>query len=181
MSTTTTTTNKDAVLLAGYRTACDGFTDAVQAVGDRWNAPTPAEEGDAGQVFDHVMSSLDGLLLQPLDVVPATPGNEREQRWGAAVDALFPALEQPGALDKRRLLVGILTIDVLVHAWDLSRAVGIDLTLDPELCQAGYERALKNRTLLEESGVIDPSVSVPDDAPVQDRLLILFGRDLDWG
>ncbi len=172
---------KDVALLAGYRTACDGFADAVHAVGDHWDAPSPAQEGDAGQVFEHVMSSLEGLLLQPLDVVPDVRGHDREKRWVAATDVLFPALEQPGALDKRRLLVGILTIDVLVHAWDLSRAVGIDLTLDPGLCRTGYERALANRTLLEESGVIEPSVSVPEDAPVQDRLLILFGRDLDWG
>jgi uncharacterized protein (TIGR03086 family) len=174
---------KDAARLADYRRACDGFADAVHAVGDRWDAPSPAQEGDAGQVFEHVMSSLEDLLLQPLDVVPNVRGgrDDREKRWVAATDALFPVLEQPGALDKRRLLVGILTIDVMVHAWDLSRAVGIDLILDPELCRTGYERALANRTLLEESGVIDASVSVPEDAPIQDRLLVLFGRDLDWG
>ena len=90
-------------------------------------------------------------------------------------------LGQPGALDKRRLLVGILTVDVLVHAWDLSRAVGLELSLDPRLCQAGYDRSLANRTLLEEAGAIEAGVSVPDDAPIQDRLLGLYGRDPDWG
>jgi uncharacterized protein (TIGR03086 family) len=175
------TLTEDTTLLADYRTACDGFTDAVHAVGERWDAPTPAQEGTTGQVFDHVMGSLDGLLLQPLDVVPGEQGDDREQRWSAAIDALFPALGQPGALDKRRLLVGILTVDVLVHAWDLSRAVGLELSLDPRLCQAGYDRSLANRTLLEEAGAIEAGVSVPDDAPIQDRLLGLYGRDPDWG
>lgn len=175
------TVTDDATLVADYRTACDGFTDAVQAVGERWDAPTPAKEGDAGHVFDHVMGSLDELLLQPLGVVAGEPGDDRGMRWSAAVDALFPALAQPGALDKRRLLVGILTVDVLVHAWDLSRAVGLERTLDPQLCQASYDRSLANRTLLVEAGAIEPTVSVPDDAPIQDRLLSLYGRDPSWG
>jgi uncharacterized protein (TIGR03086 family) len=172
---------KDATLLADYRTACDGFADAVHAVGEQWGAPSPAKEGNTGQVFEHVMGALDGLLLQPLDVVPGAQGDDREKRWSAAIDALFPVLAEPGALDKRRLLVGILTVDVLIHAWDLSRAVGLDLQLDPRLCQAGYDRALANRTLLEEAGAIEACVSVPDEAPVQDRLLGLFGRNPDWG
>jgi uncharacterized protein (TIGR03086 family) len=175
------TVTNDAALLADYRTACDGFTDAVHAVGERWDAPSPAKEGDTGQVFEHVMGSLDGLLLQPLDVVPAVQGDDRATRWSAAIDALFPVLGQPGALDKRRLLVGILTVDVLIHAWDLSRAVGLELALDPGLCQSGYDRTQANRTLLEEAGAIEAPVSLPDDAPIQDRLLALYGRDPGWG
>jgi uncharacterized protein (TIGR03086 family) len=172
---------EDATLLADYRTACDGFADAVHAVGERWDAPSPAKEGDTGQVFEHVMGALDGLLLQPLDVVPGDQSEDREKRWSAAIDALFPVLGRPGALDKRRLLVGILTVDVLIHAWDLSRAVGRELSLDPRLCQAGYDRSLANRVVLEEAGAIEASVSVPDDAPIQERLLGLYGRDPDWG
>ncbi len=94
--------------------------------------------------------------------------------------ALFPALEQPGVLDQRVLLIGIVTTDVLIHSWDLTRAVGADVPLDPGLCQSGYDRAVVNQKLLEESGALGVPVAVPDDAPVQDRLLGLFGRNPDW-
>ena len=172
-------------LLDEYRAACDQFAEGLRAIGDRWDAPTPAKEGNAGQVADHVLAAHEALLLRPLDLVPDVPpdhpNEERADRWAAIVGALIPALERPGALDKRELLVGVLATDVLVHGWDLSRAAGATAPLDPVLCQFGYERALANREVLEQAGAIETHNAVPDDAPVQERLLGLFGRDPEWG
>jgi uncharacterized protein (TIGR03086 family) len=145
------------------------------------DAPTPAPEGDVQGVLDHVFGVHDSLFLAPLGVQPDRPDDDDpEARWAATVAALFPALEQPGALENRVLLIGIVTTDVLIHSWDLSRAVGGAVALDPELCQSGYDRALANRSLLEETGALGATIAVPDDAPVQDRLLGLFGRNPDW-
>jgi uncharacterized protein (TIGR03083 family) len=166
-------------LLAEYRAACDAFAGGLRAVGDRWDAPTPAKEGDAGQVVDHVFGSHESLLLGPLDLMP-TLSDERGERWADIVGALVPALERPGALDRRELLLGVLATDVLVHSWDLTRAAGMHAPLDPALCQSGYERALANRQVLEEAGAIERQNAVPDDAPIQERLLGLFGRNPDW-
>ena len=167
-------------LLLEYRAACDIFAVGLRAVGDHWDAPTPAKEGSAGQVADHVFGSHESLLLRPLDVVPDRPGDERSERWEAIVAALFPALERSGALDGRELLVGVLATDVLVHSWDLFRAGDVTVDLDPGLCRSGYERALANREVLEEAGAIERHNAVPDDAPIQARLLGLFGRNPDW-
>jgi uncharacterized protein (TIGR03086 family) len=170
----------DAGLLADYRVACAAFADAVHAARGRGDAPTPAAEGDVQGVLDHVFGVHDTLLLQPLGVRPDHPDDDPEARWAATVAALFPALAQPGALDQRVLLIGIVTTDVLIHSWDLTRAVGADVPLDPGLCQSGYDRALVNKKVLEDSGALGVPVAVPDDAPVQDRLLGLFGRNPDW-
>jgi uncharacterized protein (TIGR03086 family) len=170
-------------LLVEYRAASDVFADGLRAVGNRWSAPTPAKEGNAGQVVDHVFASHESLLLRPLDVLPGQRSDEpagRVERWASIVGALVPALERPGALDGRELLVGVLTTDVLVHAWDLSRAGGAEAPLDPRLCESGYLRALANREVLEEAGAIERQNAVPDAAPIQERLLGLFGRDPDW-
>lgn len=168
-------------LLAEYRAACVAFADGLRAVGDRWDAPTPAAEGNAGDVADHVFGSHESLLLRPLHVAPpAYPDDQRRPRWAAIVDALVPALERPGALEGRALLVGVLATDVLVHSWDLCRAAGVRIPLDPVLCQSGYERAMANRHVLEEAGAIRPRQAASDDAPVQERLLKLFGRDPEW-
>jgi uncharacterized protein (TIGR03083 family) len=168
------------VLLVEYRAACDAFAGALRAVGDHWDAPTPAKEGNAGDVTDHVFGSHESLLLRPLDLMPDGPGDGRVERWDAILGSLFPALERSGVLDGRELLVGVLATDVLVHSWDLCRAAAVTVSLDPELCRSGYERALANREVLEEAGAIERHNAVSDDAPIQDRLLGLFGRNPDW-
>ncbi len=169
-------------LLADYRLACDAFADALRAARGHRDAPTPAAEGDVQGVLDHVFGVHDTLLLEPLGVLPDPPDRpaDPEARWAATVDALFPALARPGALDRRALLIGIVTTDVLIHSWDLSRAVGADVPLDPGLCRSGYDRALANRQVLEDSGALGAPVAVADDAPIQDQLLGLFGRDPRW-
>jgi hypothetical protein len=168
-------------LLVEYRAACDAFASGLRAVRTSWDAPTPAREGNAGQVADHVFGSHEALLLRPLNVaLPALPSDARVQRWPALVDALFPALQRPGALDGRELLVGVIATDVLVHSWDLCRAADMTVALDPALCESGYERALANRSVLEEAGAIERHNAVPEDAPIQERLLGLFGRNPDW-
>jgi uncharacterized protein (TIGR03083 family) len=167
-------------LLVEYRAACDAFADGLRSIGDHWDAPTPAKEGSAGQVADHVFGFHESLLLRPLDAMPDAPCGEREAQWDAIVGALFPALERLGALDGRELLVGVLATDVLIHSWDLCRASELTVSLDPALCQTGYERALANRAVLEEAGAIERHNAVPDCAPIQARLLGLFGRNPDW-
>lgn len=167
-------------LLVEYRAACDAFAGALRAVAGHWDAPTPAKEGNAGDVTDHVFGSHESLLLRPLDVMPEGPDGDRVQRWDAILGAVLPALTRAGTLDGRELLVGVLATDVLVHSWDLCRAAGVTVSLDPVLCRSGYERAAANREVLEAAGAIERVNAVGDDAPIQDRLLGLFGRNPDW-
>ncbi len=164
-----------------HRHACDGLTDAVHAASGHWDAPSPCTEWDARGVLEHVIGFHDVLLLRPLEAKPTRPKDDPETRWMLTVDALFAALAKPGALDEQRAsLLGVLTTDVLVHTWDLSRAIGFDVTLDTRLCQIGLDRALAHRDQFEGSNMFGPPVPVPDDAPVQDRLLGFFGRDPAW-
>jgi hypothetical protein len=128
---------EQSLLLSDYRLACDAFADAIRAAGRHRDAPTPAAEGDVQGLLDHVFGVHDALLLQPLGVKPDRPEDDPEARWATTVAALFPALERPGALEKRVLLIGIVTTDVLIHSWDLSRAAGANVPLDPGLCQSG--------------------------------------------
>jgi uncharacterized protein (TIGR03086 family) len=171
---------EQSLLLSDYRMACDAFAVAIRACAAHRDAPTPAPEGDVQGVLDHVFGVHDTLLLEPLGAKPERPDDDPGARWAATVAALFPALAQPGVLSKRELLIGIVTTDVLIHSWDLSRAVGAVVPLDPVLCQSGYDRALENKMVLEQAGALGAPVAVPDDAPVEDRLLGLFGRDPNW-
>ena len=69
-----------------------------------------------------------------------------------------------------------MTTDALIHSWDLARGIGTEETLDPQLVVLVYERTLPVAEGLQETGLFAPPVPVPDDAPLQAKLLALFGR-----
>lgn len=72
------------------------------------------------------------------------------------------------------------TADVFMHTWDLARASGQDVRLDPDRCAAMLAGMQPIEDLLRSSGQYGPAVPVPDDAPVQDRLVGFIGRDPAW-
>jgi uncharacterized protein (TIGR03086 family) len=168
-------------VIQDHRLACDGFATVVRLAAGRWEAPSPCTEWDARGVLEHVIGFHDVLLLRPLQAKPTRPKDDPEARWAATVDALFSALSRPGVLETpRESLLGVLTTEVLVHAWDLSKAIGVDVALDVRLCQIGLERALANQKQFEGSDMFGPPVPVSEDASIQDRLLGFFGRDPGW-
>ena len=63
------------------------------------------------------------------------------------------------------------------RAYDIARWIGIDTTLPPDLVQGLGDEILPEVELWRQMGVFGPAVPVPDDAPLQDRLLGLVGRD----
>ena len=165
-------------LIANHRRACDGFSEIVSLASGRWNAPSPCTDWDARGVLEHVIGFHDQLLLKPLDAKPERPKDDPQQRWLVTVQAIFDALAKPEALeDNRASPVGVLTTDVLVHTWDLATAVGVEVELEPDLCQIGYARAVENQDRLAASDMFGPPVAVAEDADVQSKLLGIFGRD----
>jgi uncharacterized protein (TIGR03086 family) len=168
-------------VIQDHRQACDGFTSAIAEATGRWELPSPCTEWDARGVVEHVIGFHDVLLLLPLEAKPTRPKDDPSARWLVTYDALFTVLARPGVVDEaRRSLLGVLTTDVLVHTWDLCRAVGAPVHLDERLCGIGLERAIANRVKFEESDMFGPRVAVPDEASVEDRLLGFFGRDPAW-
>jgi len=72
------------------------------------------------------------------------------------------------------------TADVFMHSWDLARATGQDDLLDEDYCAELLAGMLPMDEVLRASGQYGPAAPVPDDAPVQDRLLGFIGRDPSW-
>lgn len=168
-------------VVEGHRRACDGFTGAVGAASGRWEARSPCAEWDARGVLEHVIGFHDALLLKPLGAKPTRPKDDPIARWSTTVDALFSALGSPGVLDDQRWsLLGVLTTDVLIHTWDLSRATGREVMLDAGLCKISLERAEANREKFAGSDMFGPPVAVADEASLQNKLLGLLGRDPRW-
>ena len=89
-----------------------------------------------------------------------------EQRWVA------PLVQGKTIADVGDSLEG----DLLVHGWDLARAIGADETMDPDLAAVVLERWQPQEPWLRGSGVVGPRVEVPPDASVQAKLIGFFGR-----
>jgi uncharacterized protein (TIGR03086 family) len=63
------------------------------------------------------------------------------------------------------------------RAYDLSRWFGFPANLPEKLVQGVWEELLPEVDAWRSMGVFGPAVPVPDDAPLQDRLLGMVGRD----
>ena len=175
---------------------CERFGDEVSTVGDRWQSQSPCSEWDATGVLEHVIGFHDVLLLRPLGEKPQRPKDDPVGRWTATLDALDRLLNRPGLfngvvdipqvgnntpshIDAARI-VPMLSLDVLVHTWDLARAIGHDINLDPELCRTFLESLPSDETALAHTGMYERPRRVPAGSDPEVTLLARLGRDPDW-
>jgi hypothetical protein len=93
----------------------------------------------------------------------------------------LPAVgKNPAANLDARNLVPTLTQDVLVHTWDLARAVGADDRLDPGWCAVFFDQLPADPNALTACGMFVAPVAVDDQADTQSKLLARLGRDPSW-
>ena len=63
------------------------------------------------------------------------------------------------------------------RAFDIAKWIGVSTVLPEELVEGLWELIVPEVEAWRQMGVYGPPVSVPSDAPLQDRLLGLVGRD----
>ncbi len=132
-----------------HERACDGFTALVRVVGPiRWGLPTPCGEWDIRALLEHVIGIHEYLLLRPLGVHTRRPKGDPSGRWVATARAVAAVLAEPEVLERPRdyfdgavrppgVVVPAITTEVLVHTWDLARAVGRGPASSPS-CGGGH-------------------------------------------
>lgn len=181
--------------LALQRRAHDEFGRRVAAVTD-WSAPTPDEEWDTRGLVLHVVREQQWVppLLRGDTIARAQArldpvGSDLADEWRRHSEAAAVAWERAAADDKVHLSYDTVSAvqylkeqvsDITIHTWDLARATGTDDTLDAELVENVWTEFLPQKETLEASGLFASPVPVPDDAPLQTRLLALTGRDERW-
>jgi uncharacterized protein (TIGR03086 family) len=175
---------------------CRTFADEVEIVGEHWHSQSPCREWDARGVLEHVIGFHDVLLLRPLDAKPPRPRDDPVGRWTATLKTLNRLLRRPGLFDgvvdippvgnnppsqiDASRLVPLLSLDVLIHTWDLARAAGHEIALDPKLCGVFLRGLPTDETALSKSGMYDGPREVLADSNAQTKLLARLGRDPDW-
>lgn len=179
---------------ARHRAVAGAFTDLVASTRS-WEAPAPVTGWTARDVVGHLVEWLPGFLAGGSDVrLPAGPpvADDPVGAWQAAYDGVQAVLEDPATADRRltnphlgelplaTAIDRFYTSDVFMHAWDLARATGQPHELDADTCAEMLAGMQPIEDMMRGSGQYGPRVPVPDDAPVQDRLVGFIGRDPAW-
>ncbi|HME77668.1 MAG TPA: maleylpyruvate isomerase family mycothiol-dependent enzyme [Mycobacterium sp.] len=176
---------------------CRRFGESVRAAIGKWERASPCDAWDARGVLEHVIGFHDVLLLRPLGLKPDRPRDDPQTRWELTYAALEKAFEPDRRLFERvvdipelqgnpavrrdaRAMMPNLTRDVLVHTWDLARAVGADDRLDAGWCEQFYAALPSDLQALSPAGMFDAPVAVADHSDVQSKLLARLGRNPDW-
>jgi uncharacterized protein (TIGR03086 family) len=158
--------------------------------------PTPCDEWSVRDLLNHVVGGnimtvklLDGATKEEAraafgeDVLGDDPLGAVRKSNAAASAAMraadlsvivdHPAMQMPGAQ-----LLNFRTGDLILHSWDLARAIGVDETLDQGPVEYVWEALQPMAPMIGQVGVFGtgPSGDVPADAPLQQRLLDLTGR-----
>ncbi len=63
------------------------------------------------------------------------------------------------------------------RVYDIARFIGADTTMPTDLVQGLWDELVPNAEGWRKMGVFGPAIEVPEDAPLQDRLLGLTGRE----
>jgi len=173
-------------LIDDYLTNADRFSAVVDAAGD-WTAPSPCEGWTARDVVDHVVDSQrDFLSRQDLDA-GSRPTGDAQAVWRAHLAGVRRVVADDAAVTREydgyfgrttvaETLADFYGFDLVVHRWDLGRALGQEVQWTEEEMDR-LETAMKGfGDALYSDGVCKPAVDVPTDADRQTRLLGLMGR-----
>jgi uncharacterized protein (TIGR03086 family) len=190
-----------ADISARYRRRADRFEALVAAVDPAaWDGPSPCAEWRVRDVVGHVVDMHD-VMLRPAARHPSPRPTVEDDPLGAYraargdVEALLadpavaaaPCDTPMGRMTIAEHVDGVVSTDVVLHGWDLARGAGLDDTIDAaelDRLWPGIQDIPDEMRIPDHFGpgvvVFGPEVPVPDDAPVQDRLLGKIGRDPAW-
>lgn len=163
-----------------WRQAAGKWNEVSAQIGDNWEATTPCDDWSVRELVDHAMhwQGQGGSILG----AGTAPGDD----WSKIEPALSAALDDPTNLEgnadqmggmPKQQAAGFVIGDLLVHSWDLARALGADDTLPADVVEAtmmGLQRVPEQ--MLRGENMFGPQIDVADDASAQDKLLGFLGR-----
>ena len=131
----------------------------------------------AGRTIAEVGDAYDGDLLGGDPRAGYRRWSERAVAAAADLDDLDRTVHLSyGDFPAREYLKHITSFRCF-RAYDVARWIGLDTRLPDDLVRGMWEELLPEVETWRAMGVFGPAVPVPEDAPLQDRLLGLVGRD----
>lgn len=188
-----------------YGLLADGFLTRIRATpADRWGAPSPCAGWSARDVVAHVVNGHRGILAMVDGTPPAAadgvgvssmadapevePGADLGAAFERCRDAMLALLGDPdraatplpggplGPVPVAQAADVIGSLELLVHTWDLARAVGGDERLDPEQVARTHQALLPHHSGLRATGAFGASIPAPAGADPQTAFLCFVGR-----
>ncbi len=173
-----------------YRRLSQDMASTIAAVpDDGWDGQSPCEDWKARDVVGHLVHTSGMFLGFVGREPPSGPSVEDDPvaAWDSARRQVQAALDDPAVAEQTfQGVTGTSTFtaavdrflcsDLVVHRWDLARATGQDIRLDPD--DMAYVRAAvapladKMRT----PGAFGPELEPPPGADEQTAFLAYFGR-----
>jgi len=170
-------------------TMLTAFDSRVQAAkGGDWGRPAPCEGWTARDVVDHVANNILNLTagLTGSEPKPMPVDEDTVVGWEralAAATAVLPTADMtqnlPGPMGPMpaEMVIGrLMSMDTLVHIWDLARAVGGDERLDAEAVARAYDGVKPMDAMIRRPGVFGPKVECAPGSDLQTEFLSFLGR-----
>lgn len=173
-----------------YRPVSNGFDATVRAVTpDRWEAQSPCEQWRARDVVAHVVANHRGVIAEVRggESKPLGADEDPVEAWEEASRTIDEITADPEVLAKEingprgrmpaeQIIDQFVTMDMLVHTWDLARAVGADEHLDEGSVRRAYEAVKPMDAMIRQPYVFGPKLDPPPGANLQTEFLYFLGR-----
>jgi uncharacterized protein (TIGR03086 family) len=184
--------------LTAMQRACASTERVIEGVEpEQYGLPTPCVDWDVRALLNHVLGTLSlgtALLGDSASEVEMMPGelprvdlvgDDPVKRYRLGVETLLAAAggdalsrshstplgEMPGAM-----LGGFTTLDIAVHGWDLAKATGQRVTLEPDLAEEILGFARQTITDATRAPRIGPEIRADENASTTDQLMAYLGR-----
>lgn len=173
-----------------YRRVSTGFDAAVKAVApEQWDLQSPCEKWKARDIVAHIVEGHRGVIaaVRGGESTPLGPDEDPKKAWEDASRAMDEIAGNPeeiakemdgptGKMPAGEIINRFVTMDVLVHTWDLARTVGADERLDADSVQRAYDTLKPMDAMIRMPNVFADKIEPPPGADVQTEFLYFLGR-----
>lgn len=181
--------------------ACAGTAELVRTVGDeQLGGPTPCSEMSVAALVSHLgglaaaFTAAAAKEFCELTDSPPEVSELLDDDWRTSyperLTAMAAAWGDPAAWEGMSRAGGvgfpaevggkIALTEVVVHGWDLARAIGQPYMMDDDVLRSVLPHVTEFASGAPVEGLFAAAVPVGEDAPLLDRVVALTGRDPAW-
>ncbi|MEI8239924.1 MAG: TIGR03086 family metal-binding protein [Actinomycetota bacterium] len=170
-----------------HRLVADFDARVAATPADAWNNAAPCDGWTATDVVEHVAGSANRMTAGLTGTEPAEfDKSQPVASWNGARDGLFAAVATAdlstnvngpfGPMPAEQVIGRLMCTDVLVHTWDLARAVGGDEHIDQDAIAQAYSGLKPMDAMIRRPGFFGARVEAPAGSDLQTEFLSFLGR-----
>ncbi len=178
------------------------FQKAVEQTGrivanvkpDQFSGSTPCADWDLQALLNHTITGVQmfdgaarGREFDRSMFAQDNVGDDPGEAYAVRAALLRQALAEPGVIDATwhmpfgnvpgSMAVGVATVEITQHGWDVARSTGQHPDFDPEITEVAFATArAMSPEQLRVPGIFGPEAECPASAPQPDKLAAFLGR-----